>query len=250
MTTKIICGDCRLEIPKLAPQSVDLVLTDPPYEETNLEWDRWPPGWLDGLQRAMKPHASLWLFGSLKMFMRHGPEIEAAGFTLVQDLVWEKPNGSNALNDRFRRVHEAVAHFRPTHQPWAETYKAPVFTDDATARVIRRKRKPAHWNRIESSHYVSHDGGPRLMRSVLPCPSEHGKASHPTQKPVALMLPIIKYSCPPGGLVLDPFGGSGSTAIAVKIADRDCILIEANPGYVKIARQRLEGDVPLLAGAA
>src|SRR5207253_5557653 len=62
--------------------------------------------------------------------------------------------------------------------------------------------------------YTSEDGGPRLMRSVLKVRNEHGRAIHPTQKPLELLRPMVRYSCPPGGLVLAPFSGSAAVEVA------------------------------------
>ena len=92
---KLLHGDCRELIPGCAFDMVDLVIADPPYSETSLKWDRWPTGWLETVAGVMKPSASLWVFGSLRMFMERGPEFTAAGFKLAQEIVWEKHNGSN-----------------------------------------------------------------------------------------------------------------------------------------------------------
>lgn len=91
----------------------------------------------------------------------------------------------------------------------------PQTTPDATARTVRSKRRPAHTGHIDRTPYISVDGGPRLMTSVLFVPSAHGTALHPTEKPVGILDPLIRYGCPPGGTVLDPFAGSG-------IHDRYC----------------------------
>lgn len=87
------------------------------------------------------------------------------------------------------------------------------------------------------------------MRSVMCARSEHGRALHPTQKPLSCILPLIEYSCPPGGMILDVFGGSGTTAIAARMSGRDSIVIEGNPAFAEIARQRIADDAPLLGAA-
>jgi site-specific DNA-methyltransferase (adenine-specific) len=96
---------------------------------------------------------------------------------------------------------------------------------------------------IEAGHYVSQDGGPRLMRSVLAVRSCHGYAEHPTQKPIDLLTPLIEYSCPPGGLVLDPFMGSGSTLVAARQSGRRAIGIEIARGDCETAVARLAQQV-------
>ena len=88
------------------------------------------------------------------------------------------------------------------------------------------------------------------MRSVLQVRSEHGRAVHPTQKPIGIVESLLRYACPEGGSVIDPFGGSGTTAIVAKRLGMDATLIEARKEFVNAAWGRLENDAPLFAGAA
>jgi site-specific DNA-methyltransferase (adenine-specific) len=240
MTCRILEGDCREILPKLEPESVDLVLTDPPYGETSLPWDRWQSGWPAHARRVLKRTGSMWVFGSQRMFWDNRGDF--AGWRLAQDIVWEKQNGSGFHADRFKRVHEFAVQFYRDDAVWADVYKKPQFTNDATARTVRRKRPPAHMGQIERGHYVSHDGGPRLMRSVLYVRSEHGRAEHPTQKPIGIVEPLLLYSCPPGGIVLDCFSGSGTTGIVAARHGRHSILIEANPEFVALTERRTSND--------
>ena len=69
--------------------------------------------------------------------------------------------------------------------------------------------------------------------------SEKNKRLYPTQKPSALLERIIKSSCPPGGSVLDPFCGSGTTAVACKTLNRNCVTMDINPRAVEIASEQL-----------
>jgi site-specific DNA-methyltransferase (adenine-specific) len=223
-------GDALDILPTLP--RVDAVVTDPPYGETSLAWDVRVKGWLDLL-----PTGSLWCFGSLRSFMATAPDFAASAWTLSQDVVWEKHNGSSFHADRFKRVHEAAAHFY--RGAWGAVYHEPPRTMDATKRTLRRKRRPPHTGHIEASAYASEDGGPRLMRSVLYVRSAHGSAVHPTQKPEGILRPLIEYACPPGGTVLDPFAGSGSTGRAARQVGRRAILIEKDEQYAEAAARHL-----------
>ncbi|MFC4524955.1 DNA-methyltransferase [Cupriavidus pinatubonensis] len=220
----------------LPASSVDAVVTDPPYGDTSLAWDKRCEGWIPAMSRVLKPSASVWVFGSMRFIATLFEAMEDAGFRYAQDIVWEKQNGTGFHADRFRRVHEhAVQFYRGA---WAELFKDPQKTNDARAKVIRRKQRPAHTGQIDRGHYVSEDGGPRLMRSVLEVANEHGRALHPTQKPLGIVMPLIAYSVPPGGIVLDPFLGSGTTGIAAEMLGRHWIGFESDPACIRMQEER------------
>jgi site-specific DNA-methyltransferase (adenine-specific) len=247
MTIRIIAGDCRDVLPTLAPYLFDCAIVDPPYGETKLAWDHWPAGWPAAVLRVIKPTGSMWVFGSMRMFLDHWAEFD--GWRLSHDVVWEKHNGSGFFNDRFRRVHEIALHLYPATSAWASIFKSPQFTNDATARTVRKKARPAHWTGATGETiYRSEDGGPKLMRSVLFVRSENGRAEHPTQKPIGIVDPLLRYACPPGGSVLDPFSGSGTTAICAKRCGMHATLIEADPAHCELSERRVANDAPLFAG--
>lgn len=248
MTSRFILADFKDAIAAMADASVDCILTDPPYGETSLKWDRWPPGWPSQLLRLLKPTGSMWVFGSTRMFFDHASEFR--GWRLAQDVVWEKHNGSGFHADRFKRVHENALQFYPASARWEDVYKEPQFTHDAVARSVRRNNRPAHTGDIGPSSYSTEEGGPRLMRSVIYCRSEHGRAIHPTQKPLGIVEPLLLYSCPPGGIVLDVFAGSGTTGVAAQRNGRHSILVEGKEDIAIAAQQRLLGDSPLFTANA
>ena len=78
-----------------------------------------------------------------------------------------------------------------------------------------------------------------MVNSVLYVPNEQGKAIHPTQKPVGLLIPLLRYSCPEGGTAIDTFSGSGSLGLAANATDRDAVLIEAREDYFNTSCVRL-----------
>lgn len=230
-------GDCRNVLQEI--EKADCVVTDPPYGDTSLDWDVPVSGWLHRLR--LEASGSLWCFGSIRMFMATADQWR--GWTFAQDVVWEKHNGSGFHADRFKRVHEHALQFY--RGEWRSVYKSVVRTQDAVKRTVRRKQRPVHMGQVERGSYTSEDGGPRIMRSVISVRSCHGYAEHPTQKPVGILGPLIEYSCPPGGVVLDPFMGSGSTLRAAKDLRCRAVGIEIDERYCEIAARRLGQGVLL-----
>ena len=237
-TVSLHFGDCRELLPGF--KNIDCIVTDPPYGQTSLAWDVPVDDWLPLADACLKPHGSLWIFGSLRSL---APLVAAADagelgpWRFAQDIVWEKHNGSSFHADRFRRVHEQAAQFY--RGPWESVYKAVQTTQDATKRTVRRKERPPHTGEIAGSTYTSEAGGPRLVRSVLRVRSEHGRAIHPTQKPEGIVRPLVAYSCPPGGVVLDPFAGSGTTLAVARSLGCIGLGIEKDPDYGRAAVARL-----------
>lgn len=223
-------GDALDILPHL---KADCVITDPPYGDTSLDWDQWPDGWV-GHAATVAPQ--MWCFGSFRMFANKAEEFRAY-WKLAQDVVWEKHNGSNFFADRFRRVHELAVHFY--RGDWTALHIEPQFTNDATARTVRRKRRPPQWGEIGEHSYRSEDGGPRLMNSVIYARSCHGYAIHPTQKPEAIVQPLVLYSVPVGGLVVDCFAGSGTVLQVARKTGRRAIGIEANEKYCRAIVERM-----------
>lgn len=247
---RLHAGDCRLALPALPAASFDACIADPPYGDTSLEWDSLCKGWVAAVARVLKPASSVWVFGSMRTMPLVFAELQAEGFRYSQDIVWEKQNGTGFHADRFRRVHEhAVLFYRGS---WGEVYHDTQYTMDARAKVVRRKTRPTHTGHIDTGHYTSVDGGPRLMRSVLQVRNEHGRAIHPTQKPLDLLRPLIRYSVPPGGSLIVPFAGSGSDLVAALHEGRGAVGYELDPIYFQRAKMRvaaaeceLRGEEPL-----
>lgn len=220
----LYCGDFREVLPEL-DMTPDLVLADPPYGETSLDWDRWPNGW-----PALMPGRSLWCFGSMRMFLDRRDEF--AGWRMSQDVVWEKHNGSSFVDDRFKRVHEHAVHWY--RDDWASVYhQVPRVAGGDGTKGVRRNPPPTHTGSIGSSVYV--DDGLRVQRSVIHAASMHGRAINETEKPRAVIEPLIQYGCQVGGLVLDPFAGSGSTLVAARALGRRVVGIEKRERQCELA---------------
>lgn len=234
-TVALYLGDMREVLPVLGVQA-DLIVADPPYAETSLAWDRWPDGWPT---LAASVASSMWCFGSMRMFLDRRDEF--ADWKLSQDIVWEKHNGSGFAADRFKRVHEIATHWyrggwRDVHHDVPTEKSGRRDGGEGGLRAGTSARE--HTGKIGSGTWSGSDGI-RLLRSVLKVRSMHGRALHPTEKPLGILAPLITYACPEGGLVLDPFAGSGSTLDAARQTGRRAIGIEAHEPYAEAAARRL-----------
>lgn len=237
-------GDAREIMPALGI-SADLCIADPPYAETSLVWDVWPEGWLSVLSEVAR---SMWCFGSMRMFFERNQEYAAAGWKMSHGVVWEKANGSGFTTDRFRGVHEHVVHWY--QGPWADIHHdVPRSSYSGPNKSARGKEsRTTHTGTIGAHEYV--DDGTRLMRSVLYAAAPR-KGLHPTEKPIGGLLdPLIRYGCPEGGLVVDPFAGSGSTLDAARLTGRRAIGIEGREDYCEVAASRLSNLTLDFGGAA
>ena len=225
-------GDCREVLPALM-LAADCVVTDPPYGETSLAWDRWPEGWLATTAGVT---SSIWCFGSLRMFFDHLPEF--AAWRMSHEVIWKKPRGGVAHRDRFARHHEYAVHWY--RGEWADVYHdqqrmARPGVDKGS--VHRGETGPA-WNGSRRANTWT-DDGTRALPAILECQTMRMRGVHPTEKPVGILDPLIRYACPPGGLVLDPFAGSGSTLDAARCTGRRAIGVEISEAYCEAAAKRL-----------
>ena len=243
-TVTLYRGDMREVLPTLGIEP-DCVIADPPYGETSLEWDRWPSNWPGFIARFA---SSMWCFGSMRMFLDRGAEL-AKYWNLSQDVVWRKGHGPGIAADRFRRVHEHVLHWY--RGGWNLVYKDPQrapYDGRDSRHGYSRSGADGHTGALKSG-YRWVDDGTRLVTSVIEVPSMWRRgAVHPTEKPVGIIDPLIRYACPPGGTVLDQSAGRGSTAVAPRLGGRRAVLTEAHEGYRALIARRLSQDVLPLGG--
>jgi modification methylase len=251
---RIIVGDCIAEMSRLAPQSVDLVFADPPYnlqlkgalkrpDESKVDavddaWDQFASfehydaftrAWLLAARRAMKPDASLWVIGSYHNIFRVGAILQDLGFWILNDVVWRKANPMpNFRGRRFTNAHETMI--------WAARSESAryTFNYDALKAGNDDVQMRSDWL------FPLCTGEERLKGS-------DGKKVHPTQKPEQLLARVMLASSRPGDVILDPFLGSGTTGAVAKRLGRSFIGIERDRGYADAATHRIAATETLPA---
>jgi DNA modification methylase len=119
---------------------------------------------------------------------------------------------------------------------------------DAGSRFDQGKTAQHQLDRQASGARI--DDGRRNARSVWPIATQPYSGAHFATMPPALAERCIKAGSKPGDTVLDPFGGAGTTGLVADRLGRSATLIELNPEYARLARERITADAPLLVGVA
>jgi modification methylase len=242
---RVIQGDCLELLPKLPPESVDLVFADPPYNlqlsqalyrpnstevdgvddgwdrfDGFADYDRFTRAWLAACRRALKPAGSLWVIGTYHNIYRVGSILQDLGFWLLNDVLWIKTNPMpNFRGARFTNAHETLL--------WASKGRSARYTFNYHAMKALNQGK-----QMRSDWVLPICSGPERIRV-------NGKKAHPTQKPEALLYRVLLASTQPGQVVLDPFFGVGTTGAVAKRLGRRWIGIEREADYARLAEQRI-----------
>lgn len=230
-------GDCIDVMASLPDCSIDLVLSDVPYGQTQNAWDvpiPFEPMW-DQLRRIAKPNAAIILMAA-QPFAAKLICSNLADYRY--DLIWKKNKPTGFLNAKKQplRIHE---HFQVFYRK-PPFYEPQMTTGHKPGNYAMRRKGSSNYGAQTPTEY----GGSteRYPTSVIEMPiinNDDPEKKHPTQKPVDLMTwPIRSYSSP-GQTVLDFAAGSGTTAVAALRAGRRFIYIEKNPEYFEIAERRI-----------
>ena len=177
--------------------------------------------------------------------------LRADGWWLRQDIIWHKPNPMpESVTDRCTKAHEYVFLLSKSARYF---YDAAAIAEeaergDAGSRFDQGKTARHQLDRQACGARI--DDGRRNARSVWPIATQPYSGAHFATMPPALAERCIKAGSKPGDMVLDPFGGAGTTGLVADRLGRHAALIELNPEYARLARERIMADAPLLVGAA
>lgn len=249
---KLFNCDCLELMNKMPSNSVDLIFADPPYNIKKAEWDyflseedyiKWSLKWILEAERLLKTNGSLYICG----FSENLAEIKHIAspyFYGVRWLVWFYRNKANLGND-WGRSHESILHFRKSKNSIFNIDEVRIPYNEHTTKYP--KRGQATTSQYSNGKKTDYQWEPNPLgakpKDVLEIPTiSNGaweKYSHETQKPVELLKRIILSSSNQGDLVMDPFGGSGTTYAVAEAFGRKWIGVEREIKYCEIIKERL-----------
>lgn len=285
MKYEIHHGDC-IEVMRTMPEnSVDSIVTDPPYGLGFMgkAWDALPPGeeWARECLRVLKPGGHLLAFGGTRTWHRLAVAIEDAGFEIRDSIAWMYGSGfpkhRATLKPAFEPIVMARKAFKGSlganeaiHRTGAldidgckigpGRWPANVALDEGVAEMLDRqsgvlhapgsnggsKNSAVYGIDVAAAQHATYrdSGGASRFFYVAKAPKSERYAidgvSHPTVKPLALMRWLVRLVTPPGGVILEPFAGSGTTVEACILEGFDCIAIECEAEYLPLIQARID----------
>jgi site-specific DNA-methyltransferase (adenine-specific) len=266
----VICGDSRKVLSDYVGK-VDLIVTSPPYADARRnhydsihpdKFVKWFLTFHEPFYNALKPGGSLVLNIKDKVVdgVRHRyvwqtiESLSAHGWFAIEDYLWHKPNPMPGYwPTRLSDGWEYCFHLSKSSRPYfnSDAVRKPIgdwvgsrLTKLGKNDLTRQNSGNASGFGRDISKWVGKETV--LPSNVISLALVGKNRGHPAVFPVDLPLFFIKLLCPPAGLVVDPFAGSGSTGLAAISQNRQCILIDNNEAYCKIAERRLleEAFVP------
>lgn len=247
VVNQVFLGDCVQVMRQLPAHCIDMIFADPPYnlmlqkplqrpeggiyEGVRESWDKFDSfeaydqftiEWLSEARRVLKKDGTIWVMGTYHNIFRVGKIMQDLGFWILNDVIWHKLN--------------PPPHFRGVRFQYAtETLIWAAYSSQSRYCFNYQLMK-------------CYNGG-KQMQNVWKIPicrgkerlrDAGGKVVHPAQKPEALLERVILASTREGDLVLDPFGGTGTTAVVAARLNRRWLLIEKDPRYAAVAQQRIQ----------
>ena len=280
---KIHVGEALKVLETIPSNSVDLVVTSPPYYGNLRDYGH-PDQYgceptlemylanqvrlFTEVYRVLKPTGNLWINIGDKLESKSGNLIgvpwklafalQEAGWILRNDIIWHKPNPvPESMKNRFSRQHEYFFHFTKTKKNFFDFEAVMVPPKTIGQKIYKRNPKiptlktaggMADNAKYSAKRIAMREAGlPELVRrksvwTVNVQQNNSRKFNHNATYPEELIEPVVLSSCPVGGRVLDPYGGSGTTVVVAQKYRRHGHMIELNPDYAKTAKKRIEDN--------
>ncbi|VAW32512.1 SAM-dependent methyltransferase [hydrothermal vent metagenome] len=250
----IYTGDSFKWLSSLENESVDLIIADPPYNIKKAEWDsfesqqayvQWSLNWIEQAARVLSSKGTLYVCGFSEILA----DIKLPALRFFEGcrwLIWHYKNKANLHSD-WGRSHESILHFR-------KSKKFTFNTDDVRVPYGNHTTKYPERTQAETSQYGGsnprkkqvwrpHPRGakPRdVIEIPTTCNGMHETTPHPTQKPEEFFRKLVLASSNEGDLVIDPFLGSGTTAVVAEQLKRNWMGCDLSKEYCQWAIERIE----------
>jgi len=243
-------GDCLEALKQFPKNHFDMIFTDPPYHLSNggftchagkrvsVNKGKWDESkgikedfdfhlkWIKACKRVLKPSGTIWVSGTYHSIYACGFALQLAGYKILNDIAWYKPNASPNLSCRyFTASHETLI--------WA--------------RKDLKGKHTFNYERMKNGNWHKEDilkKPGKQMRSVwaigTPKAIEKKFGKHPTQKPIDLLKRVVLASTKENDLILDPFTGSSTTGLVAYLCGRKFIGIDTEKKYLDLSIKRFE----------
>jgi site-specific DNA-methyltransferase (adenine-specific) len=256
--SKIYQGDCQKILENLEPKSFQAIIADPPYFQVLLDedWDNqwqteedyldWTEDWIKKSAQLLKDDGLFFIFGQLgkrEHLWLHLCSMASRILQFHDMLIWDRAVGYNERYDSFTPCYEMVLVLRKSKEskPYFDKDAVRISYDDETIKQYlkdkRYKDLDARRRHLEKGKYAT---------NILRVPSLKGsskeKVGHPSQKPIKLIEMLLLSATREGDFVLDPFLGSGTTALASQNLNRNFTGIEIESKYIEMAENRLKKE--------
>lgn len=264
----VIIGDCRRTVRGIAANSVDTIITSPPYfnlrdygNDLQIGREKQLDDYIASLvsvfnraKRALKPDGTLWInigdsYGKGKQLLgvpwKLAFALQASGWILRQDIIWSKPNPMpESVKDRCTRAHEYIFLFSKSEKYYFDynAIKEPAIS-------APRKREKNNGESAVDTKLRGNSGCCgvtsefRNKRDVWGVSTKSYPGAHFATFPPDLIIPCVMAGSRKGGVVLDVFGGSGTTAGVANALGRDAIICELNEDYAALIPDRVKSII-------
>jgi site-specific DNA-methyltransferase (adenine-specific) len=204
--------------------------------------------WLARCQRVLKPNGTIWVSGTHHVIFSIGFAMQQVGFKILNDIAWEKPNPPPNLSCRY------FTHSTETVLWAAKNEKSKHTFNYQEMRKVTGKQMKTVWRAAEfrssgresapseDQSRLTSVAADSIWTLTAPGSDEKTFGKHPTQKPIALVERCLLASTNEGDLVLDPFLGSGTTAVACVRNKRGCVGIEMDEAHANLAAKRIKAE--------
>jgi DNA modification methylase len=248
---RIYHGDCIEGMSLLPDETADLIFADPPYNIgkdygnnqmrlSEQEYREWSERWMREAIRVLKPTGSIYVCSD----WRYSGMIQALldSYLIIKNrITWRREKGRGSRHNWKNNMEDIWFAVK------SENYVFNVEEVKVKKQVIapyRENGEPKDWVEEHGERYRYTHPANIWIDTVVPFWSMPENTPHPTQKPEMVVERVMKASSNPGDVVLDPFMGSGTTAVVAVRLGRRFIGFEINEEYVRLSAKRLNGTQP------